>query len=88
MYGYQDVGGHCISCLTWDEALELALTYSEVGGFRYKIQGELLQHYGRENLAKYRVYCWTVSGLGEQSIGDQRLIRTARSNGRADRSLT
>jgi hypothetical protein len=83
VYGYRDIDGDCVDCMTWDEALELALTYSRVSGFRYKVEGELIQHFRHRNIARYKIFCWKVTGLGEQSVGNQRTKGKTRSNGRA-----
>lgn len=88
MYGYREIDGQCVDCMTWNEALELANTYSNVGGFRYKVEGEHIQHHHNRNVSRYNVYCWRVSGLGEQLVGDQRIKGKARSNGRPTESLT
>jgi len=82
MYGYRDIDGECVPCMTFEEALAAALVYAEVSGFRQIIYGEHIQHYLNKNVARHHLYCWNVKALGE-NIGNQRTKGIARSNGRA-----
>lgn len=82
MYGYRDIAGHCVDCMTWDEALEIANVYALYSGLRYKIEGDHIQHFQHHNIASEHQYCWKVTALGEY-VGNQRTARKARSNGRS-----
>lgn len=83
MYGYREIDGHCVDCMTFLEAIEDALVWAEITGHKQKIIGEHIQHYHGRNIASSHVYCWHVSLIKDQYIGNQRTQRIARSNGRA-----
>jgi alkylation response protein AidB-like acyl-CoA dehydrogenase len=83
MYGFRQIAGHCVDCMTHDEAVELALTYVNAGGTRYRVTGELIQHFGGHNVTREHVYCWHVEPTTELSKhGNQRIARESRLNGR------
>lgn len=82
VYGYREIGGDCVDCATHEEALEIAITYAEVSGLRYRVYGEHIQHYQNKNVAREHQYCWYVKALGE-AIGNQGTKGIARSNGRS-----
>lgn len=82
MYGYRDIDGECVPCMTYGEAVEAAIIYADVSGLKQKIYGEHIQHFHGKNIARQHQYCWQVVPLGEQ-IGNQGAKGNARSNGRA-----
>jgi len=85
-YGFRDVDGFCVDCMTFEEAIEMALIYSDASGKRFRIEGEHIQHIRHHNVSRLHIYCWKVEPL-EEYIGNQGIKGKARSNGRADRSF-
>lgn len=84
MYGYRTIAGHCVDCMTWEEAMELALVFVIAGGAKQRVEGELIQHFNHDNIAGEHQYCWRVTTVKE-SDGNQGPKRKARSNGKSAR---
>lgn len=79
MYGYRQIAGECVDCMTWQEAFDVAITYAFASDYKYKVQGDYIQHHRGKNVARERQYCWKVEALGEP-VGNQRSKGKARSN--------
>lgn len=82
MYGYRQIAGYCVDCMTFEEAIEKADVWAEVGGSRYRVTGELAQHFKGQNVTRERAYCWHVESTSEvRNNGNQRTKRNARCDG-------
>lgn len=81
MYGYQQIAGQCVDCMTFEEAIDVAVIWSNTGGQRYKVEGEHIQHFNGVNVSRERIYCWQVHPTKELSKhGNQRTKGNTRCN--------
>jgi hypothetical protein len=92
MYGYRTVAGYCVDCMTHEEAIEVALMYTNATGNKFRVVGEQIQHIGKLNVTNQNIYCYKVQPLGVQ-VGRSKAVNQgptgkAWSNGRAVRSST